>query len=365
MNQAQNQDQYLAGEKININATVRGDITAGAENLIISDTVLGDLLIGAGSIHINAYIGDDARLSAGDIEINSIIEGDLVVFAGSVLIGEGAEIRGDLIAYAGEVYVKGTVSGNILCGAGEIILEGNVGGNADLKAGKVKVFGVIAGDMEMSAKKLDIGEAARCEGSVRYWSGDGETELSAFSDEAVYDEDLAIVDKDFDWGVVAGLLGAGIIAYWIIFILSTFMVLLLLEHFLGSQFNRAAHLIESKFVLSFGYGMLYFIGIPILSIIMFVIVIGFPIGVLTLSLYLLTLLFTSSICGLTLAHYFKNKYGSSWTYFQTVGYALLTVVVLKVIFWIPFLGRLLKIILAASVFGTFIMMMIRGKKAEA
>ncbi|MEQ8325233.1 MAG: polymer-forming cytoskeletal protein [Vicingaceae bacterium] len=354
-------DQYLAGKKVTINAFVDGDVIAGAETLTVNDTVTGDLLVGGGYIFLNSYIGDDVRIAGGEIELNGVVEGDFIVFAGQVTIGQNAEIRGDLIVYSGEVTLAGHVYGSMLSGAGKIMVTGQVDGNADMKAGEIQISGSIGGNLKASATEFYVEPTARCEGSVEYWSAQGESDLSSFSESVRFNEDLAMVEEEMDWKGLVTLFGLGIISYWVIFILSTFVVLLLLEHFLGHQFERAASVLSSKFVLSFGYGMLYFIGIPVLSVLLFVIIIGFPIGVLTLSIYLLTLLFTASITGLAVAHYFKLKYGKNWTYFQTVGYALLTVVVLKVIFWIPILGWLMKRLLAAAVYGAFILLLVKGK----
>ena len=49
---------------------------------------------------------------------------------------------------------------------------------------------------------------------------------------------------------------------------------------------------------------------------------------------------------------------------QTLGYALLTVVVIKVIFWIPLLGQMLKTIAVATVYGAFLLMLFERKKKE-
>ena len=354
-------DQYLAGSKIHVNAKVDGDVIATGESVVINDSVFGDLLIGAGSITVNSYIGDDIRVFGGDVEINGIVEGDLIVFAGKVTISEDAVIDGNVISYAGEITLNGFVNGNFFASGGELDINGEIGGNAELKAGAIELNAKIFNDLKISGKEITLGSKAVCEGSVRYWSEDGEMDFSNVSSSATYDEDLAMVDEKFDWGIMAALLGFGIITYWIIFILSAFMVILLLEHFLGTYFSQAADMLSSKFILSFGYGMLYFIGVPVLIVLLFVMIIGIPIGLLLASLYVMTLLFTVSVVGLTVAHFFKNKYGKSWTYFETVAYALLTVVVFKVIFWIPILGWLVKRVVGAAVFGAIILLMTKKK----
>ena len=365
ISQDQSGNQYLAGENVEINAKVHGDVVAGAAQIKINDSIFDDLLLGAGEVHVNAYVGDDARISGGEIDINSPIDGDLIVFGGQIELSKEASVKGDVVVYGGQVTVSGDVGGSLRCAGGQIDVSSNIGGDVSIQGGKVEFTGSAEGNMRVAGKDLEFGENARCMGELRYWSEEGEMDLSHVSDNAVFDEDLAIVEQEMDWGILAAMAGMGIIAYWIIFVLSTFMVLLLLQHFFGKFFEQAAQTVTEKFVLSFGYGMLYFVIVPVLSVLMFIIIIGFPIGVLTLSLYLITLLFVASITGLTVAHYFKLRYNQNWTYFATVGYALITVIVLKVIFWIPVLGGLLKILLASASYGAFILMITKSlKKAK-
>lgn len=358
-------DQYLAGEKVHVNAKINGDVIAAGESVVINDSVFGDLLIGAGSITVNSYVGDDIRVFGGQVEINGIVEGDLIVFGGEVTISQDAVIDGNVISYAGQITLNGFVNGNFIASGGDIELNGEIGGNAELKAATIDLNAKIFNDLKISGEEINLGKNAQCNGSIRYWSGSGEMDFSKVSSTATYDEDLAMVDEKFDWGILAALLGLGLISYWIIFILSAFMVILLLEHFLGKYFEQAAEMLSSKFILSFGYGMLYFIGVPVLIVLLFVMIIGIPIGLLLSALYLMTLLFTVSVVGLTVAHLFKNKYGKSWTYFETVSYALITVVVFKVIFWIPILGWLIKRIMGAAVFGAIILLMTKKKAVES
>lgn len=359
----QSSDQYLAGNKVNVNAKVRGDIIAAGESVNVNDSVFGDLLISAGKVHVNSYVGDDIRVFGGIVEINGIVEGDLIVFAGEVTISEKALINGDVIAYTGQIILNGFVNGDFISSGGEISLNGDVGGNAVIKAGEIDLNGKILKDLSISGEEIIIGDNAQCNGSITYWSGQGEMDFSSVGASAVYDEELALVDKEFDWNALALLFGLGLISYWIIFILSAFIIILLLEHFFGKYFEQAAEVLSSKFILSFGYGMLYLIGVPVLILLLFVMIIGFPVGLLLTCIYLMTLLFTASVSGLIVAHLFKIKYGKSWSYLETVTYAVLTVVILKVLFWIPVVGWLIKRVLGAAVYGAIILLMLKKKPA--
>ena len=355
-------DYYLAGKDINVSSIIIGDVIAAGENVWIKDSVRGDLLIGAGKIDIDGYIGDDARLSAGEIVINSRIEGDLIVFAGMVKVTQDASIAGDVICYAGEITLYGNVGGNLISAGGEIKLKNTIGGNVEIKAGEIFFDAHVMGDMEMAGKEIILGEGASCDGSITYWSGEGEMDFSGISHSAIYDDDLAIIEEDEDWSSIVKWMGIGVIAYWIIFILSAFLVILILEYLFGNYFSQAASLLAKSWIKSFGFGMLFFIGVPVVIIILLVSIIGIPIGLFALSIFLIALLFSTTVSGITIVHYFKNKSSQEWTYLQTVAYSLLSVIILKIFFMAPFIGGILKKIVAAFVYGALMLLQFEKKE---
>ena len=197
---------------------------------------------------------------------------------------------------------------------------------------------------------------------MRYWHSDGEIDMSDVCDDAVYDEELAYTDKEVDWSVLSAIFGIGLLAYIVIFILSGIVVLFFLEYFFSSQMEMAAESIRSSFITSFGYGMLYLLGMPVLILVAFITIIGLPLGLLGLSIYGISWLFATAIIALCVSHYFKNKSRQEWSKFQIIGYAIVALIVLKVIFWIAFIGSLLKTIAMAAVFGAFLMNWMKKRK---
>ncbi len=227
---------------------------------------------------------------------------------------------------------------------------------------------MVKGNMLISADDIELGENASCEGEIRYWTSDGEMDFSAVCDNASYDESLAFTDENVEKSVLIGLFGMGIISYWIFVILSVILMLIILEYFFSGYFDQAVQRVRSSFVTCFGYGMLYTLGMPVLILISFIIIIGIPIGLFGLGVYLTSLVIATTAIGLSIAHHFNNKSGKKWSKFQLILYATLTVVILKVIFWIPALGQLLKTVAIAAVYGAFLMMAVerrRQKKAAA
>ena len=359
---AESGDYYIGGGDIEVLSPISGDLVIGGGEVIVNDSVSGDILAGCGRITINGMVGDDIRISGGEIDLNSRVIGDVFIFGGEVHINQDAEILGDLVIFGGDVKILGGIGGNVKCYSGNISFKGSAEGDFMVKSGQFKFDGPVNGNMEVQAEYIEVGDDAHCNGNLRYWHADGEIDFTGICENAVYDEELAMEDSDTDFSILAGILGIGLIVYWIIFILSSAVVLWLLDYTFGPYFELAAREVRNSFVKSLGYGMIYFIGIPILTLILFITLVGFPLGVLTLSIYSISLLFATWMIGLTVSYYFRNRSEKGWTESQTWLYALLTVVILKIVFMIPLLGATLKTVAMAAVYGTFFMMFIEGFK---
>lgn len=356
-------DHYIAGGEVSVNAVIYGDLVIAGGEVSVNDSVIQDALVSGGKIWINGYIGDDVRVAGGEIEINGTVRGDVISFGGKILIGENAEIWGDVIAFGGEIEIEGEVTGDLLCMGGEVELSGEVDGDVELKAGKVELEGYIGGSLKLSTRELNLDKNARCDGVITYWTGDSDDDLSSLGN-AKYDESLAMENRDINWKVLGTILGVGFVAYWLIFIVSAFLLLLFLQQFFGKYFIESATSIRDSFVKSFGYGMLFFIGVPMASLILIFTIVGLPIGLLIMGFFMLSLMFSTAISGLVVSHYFEQRSGQNWSYFQNIGYALLTVIILKIIFLIPLLGNLAKIIVLAAVYGSFLMLIVERQRSR-
>lgn len=349
-------DLYASSGELIIAAPLRADLVAAGGSISIEDSVSGDILITGGRIEVSGYCGDDFRAAGGEIIIRGFVRGDVVVIGGSLRLEEGSIIEGDLVVFGGRVGMHGKVSGNVKVYCASIRAGGLIEGSMEIKCGELDIEGNIAGDMRIQAGEIEAGPDARCSGSVRYWTPEGEMDLTRLGTGVVYDKALSFRETSLSWSGIGKMLGLGLIAYWIIFILSVMLVLFIMEYFLSRFFHTASGSIKESFIKCFGYGMLYLLGMPVLIVISFILIIGFPIGILALCLYGVTLLYGTAIIALFATHYFKSRRSQNWPRLQLVLYATITAVILKIVFLIPWLGTLLKTFALASVYGTFLML---------
>lgn len=221
-------------------------------------------------------INDDLTAFAGTVIIRGTVNGHVSAFAGNVFV-EG-RVNGDLDAFAGNVRVNGTVTGGINAFGGNVLVaEGaRVGGNLEAAAGNVVLNGEVVGDARVGAETITVGPSAVVAGDLAY---DGNLELA---EEAQIDGQ---VREEDDLGL--GFSGPAI-PNWVGWAYSFFVnlalgaaVLLVFPRFSSGVAAQAT----AGPLRCGGVGLLAFVGIPILLVILFISLVGIPLGLIGMLVY--------------------------------------------------------------------------------
>jgi hypothetical protein len=338
-------DMYIAGGAVSIDAPIGGDCILAGGEINVNDSIANDLMVGGGQINVRGPVGDDIRVAGGDIEIDSEVMDDLIVFGGKITLTPNAIIHGNVVSYGGELTVNGTVLGAMKASGGKITVNGTVQGPASLSAGELTIL-----------------DGAKFFSEVDYWSEKGEVDFgnSVQAGEAIYNTSLAWEGSDpTDTGT---LLGLGFL-FMVIFVLGGYLFLVLLEWAFGNGFSRAAGEAAKSWSRSLGVGVIYTIGVPILVVLSFMIVIGIPVGIVGLVLYLISMIFGNFVAALLLAHLWKDKKSKTWNVLLTALVALPIAIILQLLASIPVLGFLFSFVVLCITFGAIIMA-IRARNAR-
>jgi len=219
----------------------------------------------------------------GTIIVEGTVAGDISGVAGDIVIREGGIVEGDLDAAAGNIRIGGTVRRHVSSGAGSIHLTetGVIEGDVDVGAGDVRINGRIGGDASIGAETIRLGDQAEIVGSLTY-DGDLRGNRDAVAGEITRDRSLG-----------PSLLGdLQPFASWI-FTLNTFVFNLLLGVLLLGLFPRFSDRVADRVVTDpvrtglVGLGTLF--AIPILLIATAITVVGIPISIAGLLLFLFVL----------------------------------------------------------------------------
>lgn len=345
----QKDDIYHAGENININATVDGDVVLAGSKITLRDSVSQDVLVAGGEIYFEGYVADDIRAAGGTLIIDSEVGDDVIIAGGEVIITKDAVINGNLINFSGDIEMNGRVDGMMKSYSGDLKINGTIAQEAELFGEEIIINGEIKGNSKIAAETITLGEKAKLHGNVTYWSEDGEVDFknSLLGSTSNFDEKLMSNQNEFSWK------GSGIAAlgFWIFYLFSAFLVIILLNWAFSDFLNSAATYLNQGFLKSLGYGLLYLFGLPLIIIITFIILIGIPIGLLLSSFYLFSLLFGHLVTALLLSHYLRQRSNVKWGFWSVVLFALGIAAIFRLLTAVPIFGWLLSLLVIASGFG--------------
>ncbi|TFZ01658.1 bactofilin family protein [Ramlibacter rhizophilus] len=274
---------YTAGGQVRLSAPVPGDFSAAGGRVLLDQPVAGDASLAGGSVEVLQPVGEDLRAGGGDVHIDTAIGGELRVIGGNVRLGPATRVEGQTRLYGGEVSVAG-----------------RLGQDLDARARRIVIDGEIAGDARLSAQTIELGPQARIQGALRYTS-DSELRRAegAVVTGPVTREDAqaaprtepreprmpAPVPREASQ---ASAWAAGIGAVLFFLGLLAFAAVLLLVA-PGLAF-RSAERIRSHPGASLGLGLLATFAVPVIAGLLFITIIGIPLGVMVLSLLPLLLL---------------------------------------------------------------------------
>jgi len=122
-------DLIASAGTVRIDGRVDGDLVASGGQVTVAGTVTGDVLAGAGSTTISGEVGGDLRAGTGQARIEGRVGEDVLLGAGQATVARGAQIGGDLIFGTGRMVMDGAVTGSVLGSTGDYTRGGSVGGS--------------------------------------------------------------------------------------------------------------------------------------------------------------------------------------------------------------------------------------------
>jgi hypothetical protein len=344
------EDLYLAGGSITINAPVYGDLVIAGGTINISDSITGDILVAGGTVTMNGFAGDDIRCAGGNIRISHNVNGDVVITGGKVIMDEGITI-GSLLASGGAITINGNIRETIKSYAGELLVNGNVAKDIECRGGKITINGNINGRSIIAARQIYIGDNTSFNSDVRYWAKNKKVDFkqSLKNGKAIYDPALKISGSKWYYLGAVSILGL----LW--YLGMALVMILLIQYLFPSTLKKAADIFYNTPMKSFGFGLLFFIGVPVIAVLAFISVIGVPVGLLLIFSYVVLVLLAVVITSSVLANWINNRYEKNWDYWRLAFTAFGIFIVLRLITLTPIAGWLVMILLCCAAFGSIVL----------
>lgn len=308
-------DLYVGARTSRVSGNVRGDLVTAGGNVTVDGQVAEDLIAAGGNLSLNGQVRDDIRAAGWEVVVDGPVNGDLIVAGGKVTVMPGAKIGGDVVATGGEVTLNGTIGGRVLASGRNVVMNAKTGKN-------VRVY----------AQSFQWGENAAAKGSLDYYTPraiappprvGGEVNhhvIEAMSEK----EGLAAVFTGGYFLRLAMLLACGALLVWV--------------------FRSGSRRLVSESLTHPGYELLRGLGwlvlAPIAVVLLFISVVGVPIGFLGVFTYAAFLVLGYVYAGIVLGGWLWRKFRKVPQYEITVPAALVGILVLSAFRLIPIVGFL-------------------------
>ncbi len=308
-------DLYAAGDRVEIDGRLNGDLLSFARRLSVEGQVEGDLFATGEMVDIQGTVGDSTRVAVSTLTVGGTIDGDLIALAAVVDLSNDARIADRLVVVSGVLRLDGTVDGDVLARVGEVVIGGTVQGSANITTDRLELApgARILGDLDYTARTPLSPEAiAQVAGTVRY-------------NEVVEEEPEGITT----WGVLI----------WIWLTSAALLAGILIVALFRRVVPSLVAAVEGQAVIGTLLGFAAFLVVPAGAVVAMVTLVGLPVGVVAVllyvvALYLAKLPIAAWAGGRVLA--LAGRPNASPYVTMTVG-----ILVLYTLFAIPYLGGLL------------------------
>lgn len=252
VNQIVENDFYAAGGSVTHSGEVKEDIYVVAGSVTMNGAVGEDLTAIGGTIQVNSAVNDDVRVIGGEVVISGSVKGDVFVVGGLLRVLSSANIAGNVYFYGGDAEIEGVVKGVVMGSAESFLLNGEVGGT------------------DLSAVTVALGESANVRGDLSY-SSVREVERAAGA--VVEGETIRGASPDQERER-----GSGSLIFMFSWVFTSLCFFLLLR----SPLEKLLYDIKRDPARTGLIGLAVVIGLPIVSVVLLVTVIGAWVGLVTL-----------------------------------------------------------------------------------
>ncbi|CAG0949342.1 MAG: hypothetical protein MPEBLZ_02276 [Candidatus Methanoperedens nitroreducens] len=275
-----NDDLYFAGNSITVDGVINGDLIAAGSEIKVTGTINGGVIAAGGSIIVTGNVTNDIKAAGGEVRIGGDVGDNVLVFTRNLVLEKNARITRDLTLGAGTATIDGTVNGNINGGASDVEMNGATKGNVTVNISnniKVSPGATIGGNLEYTAPRPG--------------------EISGIVSGTTTYKETPVRRENFMSRLPGEILGY----LWLLLI---GIVSLILAPELTQKISDNISVKPLKNLL---WGLLFLIVTPIVAVLLLVTVIGIPLGLILLVVYI-TLLYISRIyIGLWVGQYVLGK----------------------------------------------------------
>lgn len=151
-----NDDLYLSGSSVRVDAIVNGNVFAAGQSVTIEGTVTGSVFAAGQNVLVSGHVGGTVIAAGQSVNSNASIGRDLIAAGSQVTIAE-----------------EGSVANDLAMAGAQALVAGPVGRNVWASGSGVSVDAAVGGDVNVQAEQLSLGRGSVVEGDMTYTSDKG------------------------------------------------------------------------------------------------------------------------------------------------------------------------------------------------
>ena len=311
---------YAIGASVVVTAPVNGDLSAFGGSVITAAPVAGDELVFAGSVSSRASIAGDLRVLGGSIDVSESVAGDLVALGFSVR--ESGRVKGTMFIVGANVTVSNGADGPVAIYGNNIMLSGDFAEDVSVVAGGRLALApdtVIHGRLSYEAPDTAVIPAsAVVQGGIAYTNASYLPDVGTSRALAFLSIGLFLAARIIGALILAGLLAG------------------LFPKFAGTVIDSVREMRVRDLLLALLLGFAIFVATPIVIVLLSFTFVGIGLALLLFILYALLVLLSFVYAGIAtggmLAQRFVKRERVLW-HDGVLGMAVLSVIML-----VPFVG---------------------------
>jgi cytoskeletal protein CcmA (bactofilin family) len=296
-------DVYLTGGRARVDGTVDGDLIVFGQSVDINGHVTGDVISFAQSVRISGQVDGNVRSFNNNLTITGSVGKNTTVFGETVTLDANGKVGGSLTSFAESLSVDGNVGRDMLLFFTHANLSGKTGGGIRAKGDSLIITSSaeIAGPIHFEGhNQAEVSPSAKLASPVEFKQLQHRSEYRT--------------SNYYVWRII----------WTAAFILLGMVLFLLLPKF-STEAIEAGEQVGIPIFL----GILVFFGVPIGAIIACFTVVGIPIGVFTVGLWLLMLCTAELVVGAVVGNWILGKGKSNW---EIIGRMALGFVIVRIVY---------------------------------
>lgn len=337
---------YAAGGgTIDLAGSFSDDILVGGGTVTVSGPVGGDLLIGGGTVKVTGEVKGSIRVAGGTVDLDAKVGRNVMLLGGTLTIGPAADIAGETMTAGGTLVAAGHIGQSLDSWGGSVLLNGRIDGETRIRTG----------DDCRTEPCVTLGPNAAIGGNLTYWAAveakiDPAAKVSGTTTRYPGVPESEQVNKlARQFFTLVGL--------WNLF--SLLVVATLVALLLPRTVRNVADVMLQRSGRAVGWGVLVFLAVPFALMLLLFTVIGVPLALILMALYVLSLYAAQVFLGYTVGRWVLDRMRPTvGSKLAPVWPTLLGVIVVSLLldFGLPYLG--VRVPLLAFLLGIFRLLLV-------